>query len=333
MARLYIAFFFLFSAIAVPAQILPTFGNSRTGTAGMQFLKAGIDARSMAMSGAVVAITSDPSSMFWNPAGIAQADTLSFNIQSSAASYYSKTRLNQAGVIYHKRKSQTFWGINLISLSTGRMKETTEFQPTGTGRTFAFSDLLAGITYSRVLTDNFCFGVSGKYVNESVAGVQLHNVLFDLGLHYNVKIRNTRFAAVVSNFGVNVKPGGSVQILKFIGPTDITEFEEISAPSVFRVGVASDVFRSNDQGMVASLQLNHPTDNNETLSLGFEYMWKSIFFCRSGFEFGADEGGFPAFGFGVKLPRRFGNLRLDYGMNNKKYLGTVNRVSLAFGLK
>lgn len=333
MARFYIAFLFVFSTISSIAQILPTFGNSRTGTAGMQFLKAGIDARSMSMAGAVIAITADPSSMYWNPAGIAQADTLTWNLQSSAASYFSGIRLNQAGAIYHKKRSQTYWGLNLISFSTGRMKETSEFQPNGTGRTFAFSDILAGITYSRVLTDNFCFGVSGKYVNESVAGVQLHNVLFDLGLHYNVKVRNTRFAAVVSNFGVNVKPGGSVQILKFSGPTDITEFEEISAPSVFRVGVTTDVFRIEDHSMVGSLQLNHPTDNNETLSAGVEYSWKNFFFCRTGYEFGADEGGLPAFGFGAKLPKRFGNLRLDYGMNNKKYLGTVHRVSLAFGLK
>ena len=126
------------------------------------------------------------------------------------------------------------------------MKETTEFQPNGTGRTFSFSDILIGVTYAQQLTSNFSFGMSGKYVNESFAGVSTNNVLFDLGLFYDVHLRDTRFAAVISNFGINVKPNGEVTALKLSGLSSTSDFSAYSAPSLFRVTVSTLVFRKGD---------------------------------------------------------------------------------------
>ena len=57
------------------AQIFPTYGNNKTGGSGMQFLKITPDAKSAAMSGAVVGLVNDASAMFWNPAGITSIDT------------------------------------------------------------------------------------------------------------------------------------------------------------------------------------------------------------------------------------------------------------------
>ena len=52
--KITLLYLFLFAISIAQAQILPTFGNSRTGGSGMQFLKIAPDARSSAMSGAVV---------------------------------------------------------------------------------------------------------------------------------------------------------------------------------------------------------------------------------------------------------------------------------------
>jgi len=68
-------YLFLFAFSIAQAQILPTFGNSRTGGSGMQFLKIAPDARSAAMSGSVVGLVNDASAMYWNPAGITSIDT------------------------------------------------------------------------------------------------------------------------------------------------------------------------------------------------------------------------------------------------------------------
>jgi hypothetical protein len=333
-SRFYRAMLIAFLPFCIPsqAQLLPSFGNSRTGTAGMQFLKTGIDARGMGMAGAVAATVNDATAMYWNPACITMLDSgMHYNLSLSHCSYFAGTALEQAGIVY-KHKFH-YWGFQLASFHTPQMKETTEFQPQGTGRTFGFSDILAGISYARVLTDNFSFGVSGKYVNESFIDVHTNNVLFDLGLFYNVHLRNTRFAAVVSNFGINIKPHGEVTILKLSGAEPTDNFSAFSAPSIFRLAIATDVFRKNAHVLTAGLQLNHPGDNNETFSLGFEYTYMNLMMLRTGYEFGADEKGWPSLGAGIRLPRRFGNFRFDYAWQYKQVFGNVQRITLIAGLK
>ncbi|MBN1326787.1 MAG: UPF0164 family protein, partial [Candidatus Cloacimonetes bacterium] len=44
---------------------------AKAGTAGLQFLKLGIDARAIGMGEAYTAVTDDISSVYWNPAGLA----------------------------------------------------------------------------------------------------------------------------------------------------------------------------------------------------------------------------------------------------------------------
>jgi hypothetical protein len=314
------------------AQLLPSFGNSRTGTAGMQFLKTGIDARSMGMAGAVASLPNDASTMYWNPGGITQIDSgIKYNFALNHCGYFAKTKLEQAAFVYKNKFG--YWGLQLATFRSPEMKETTEFQPEGTGRTFTFSNVLIGISYAQQLTNNFSFGLSGKYVNESFAGVTANNVLFDLGLFYNVHVRHTRFAAVISNFGINVKPNGEVTALKIGGPSTTEDFSAYAAPSLFRVAFSTLVFEKKEQLLMGTLQLNHPGDNNETFALGFEYTYKKLLIGRTGYEFGADEKGFPSLGFGLKLPRRFGSLRFDYGWQYKRVFGNVQRIGIVASLR
>jgi len=45
----------------------------KTGTAALQFLKLGVDARAIGMGEAYTAVSDDISSVYWNPAGLAPA--------------------------------------------------------------------------------------------------------------------------------------------------------------------------------------------------------------------------------------------------------------------
>ena len=67
-------FILLFYTQVVDAQILPTFGDSRTGGSGMQFLKISPDAKALSMGGTGVSVSNDLSSIYWNPAGITSMD-------------------------------------------------------------------------------------------------------------------------------------------------------------------------------------------------------------------------------------------------------------------
>ncbi|MGB0431162.1 MAG: hypothetical protein ACPGLV_11860, partial [Bacteroidia bacterium] len=79
------------------------------------------------------------------------------------------------------------------------------------------------------------------------------------------------------------------------------------------------------------LQLNHPTDNQETVSMGVEYARNKILFLRTGYLLGF-EGTYPTFGAGVDLQRRFGNLRFDYAFIARKGLGYNQQFTLGISV-
>jgi len=330
--RLLAALFVCLSVLS-NAQILPTFGNSRTGGSGMQFLKIPNDARSTSMSGAVVGITNDVSAMYWNPAGITKVDTGKVNFQLSHTRYYANSSANYFGAVINIGKLK-YLGLQVQSLNYATMEETTEWQPYGTGRNVNVSNTLIGLTYAQILTDNFSFGVNGKWAHEGIADVRVNNVLFDLGLTYNIGLMNSKFGVSFSNFGMNVAPDGSVTILKMNGEKTITNFAEITAPSVFRIGGALDALHNLTHIVTLAAQLNHPTDNNESFATGAEYNYRNLLFARTGYEFGSDESySFPTAGFGMRMQRNFGVFRFDYGFSNKSRLGNIHRLTLSICIR
>src|SRR5687768_12031136 len=105
------------------AQVLPSFGNSRTGTTGMQFLKIGVDARSASMGGAYIASANDLAALYWNPACITRQDTQKVHFMLSSTAYFAGINMGYAATSW-KAGKQSYIGINLTSLSSGSMKET-----------------------------------------------------------------------------------------------------------------------------------------------------------------------------------------------------------------
>jgi hypothetical protein len=315
------------------AQILPTFGNSRTGTTGMQFLKISPDARAISLGGTGVAIANDASAMYWNPAAIAETDTGKLHTQISHTHYFGDITANFAGAVV-KAGKMSFVGVSVFSLNYGMMDETTEFEPLGTGRTFTVSNYTVGVTYAKILTNNFIFGLNGKFANEGFAGVNVNNVMFDLGLKYNVGIKGARFGINFANFGMNVKPDGNVQVLKFDGLQNINDFSTVTVPAIFRIGAAFDPFDEYDHKLTLAAQLNHPTDNNETYGIGAEYSFLRLAHLRAGYEFASDDKyRMPSFGTGIHLKRRHGSIVVDYGIVARNNLGNIHRITVTIGLR
>ena len=326
-------FILLVPSIMAKAQILPSFGDSRSGSTGMQFLKIAPDARSLSIGGAYVATANDVAAMFWNPAGITAVDTGKINVQVSHTQYFGDISANYIGAVIKAGKN-SFLGMQVMSMNYGTMDETTEFESGGTGRTFTLSNYYLGLTYAQILTSNFSFGLNARYANEGFPGVSIHNVLFDLGLKYNIGIKNARFGVNFSNFGINVNPQGKAQILKFTGVTDVSTFSSVTVPGVFRFGGAFDPIYEGHHQLTVAAQLNHPTDNNETYGLGTEYNYKNTFFGRLGYEFASDERyRAPSFGAGIKLKRNYGSLSIDYGFLAKNNLGSLHRITLGICIK
>jgi hypothetical protein len=324
---------FLLNSLQLSAQVLPSFGNSRTGTAGLQFLKIAPDARSASLSGSYSALCNDVSAVFWNPAALTQLDSNRFHFQFGHTAYFAGVDMNYGGFAWSKSRLN-YWALSIINLTSGDMNMTTEYQPEGNGLTFTASDLLVALSFAKVLSDNFSFGITGKYVYEDIAGVKMHNGIFDLGFVYDIGIeRSTKFAVGISNFGFNVSPYGEVRLTTHQGTDTISNFESVSVPSIFRMGLSSKVYDKDIHSLTLTAQLTHPTDNNERIGVGVEYGLKKLLYIRTGYEFGADQNGWPSAGIGIYLQRYFGNLKFDYSFNNKDLLGSIHRLTIGFSLK
>lgn len=318
----------LLLAMQAEAQLLPSFGNSRTATAGFQFLHIGPDAWSTGMGRSHMAHVDNASALFWNPAGIAGIDTALMDLNVSHALYFADVHLSAAAGA-HALSKQTFAGASFLYLTTGNMPVTTEFMPMGTGQYFKASHWAAGLSLARILTDNFRFGVSLKYVGESYADLWLGTLVTDFGFQYNVGKANTRFAVAVSNFGFSTEPKGTIERISLEGMDTLTDFERVVVPAVFRIGIAWDPIKTEDQRLTFCAQLNHPTDNNETYCLGAEYVFQKVVFVRAGYVFGLDQPSLPLFGMGLRWPQRFNALQVDYGFEQRRTLGSLHRVSLS----
>jgi hypothetical protein len=325
---IYFTLFLIVIGLSANAQLLPRYGDSRTGTTGFQFLKINPDARSSGMGESNSATTDDLAATYLNPAGLSHLDTSKIHFQVNHLEFISSAFINQVA-IGRKLSQSTFIAANLIYLNSGNMAVTNEFMPTGTGQTFRFTDVSLGVSLAKILTDNFSFGVTAKLIHEGVAGIAANNLVADFGFQYDIGKANTRFAVGIFNFGAATTPSGAIVQTRLNGDTTYTAFEKIAVPAVFRLGIATDLIHQKDHLLTINAQLNHPTDNNETYAMGLEYCWKKLLFGRMGYQLGVDESALPSFGFGILLKKKFGGVRIDYGFSHKKLTGSFHRIGLS----
>jgi Type IX secretion system protein PorV len=307
--------------ISARAQLLPVLGSQRVGITTAEFLKIGVGARANAMAESYAAVSNDAYALFYNPAGISEFDKNEIAISHST--WFVGLQHDFIGGVYHIDRQNSV-GLSIISLQSDDMPVTTEFQPYGTGAYFKYGDIALAATYARKMTDRFSFGVTVKYIDETLAEVSMRGFLVDLGTYYWTGIGSTRFAVSVSNFGGQMAPSGSVQL---VDGTTVSDFQSFSPPTIFRIGFAFEPYEDKVNKLTASAQLNHPADNSENLALGAEYSYSSMFFLRGGYKINVTEQSYSV-GAGIRADARFALVSFDYAFTPYQRLGSVHRFSL-----
>jgi len=117
----------------------------KVGAAGAQFLKIGVGARANGMAGAYSALANDVTSMYWNPAGIADINGIAANI--SYTQWFAGFSHNFAGLVLPVGDSYRF-GISLTSFSSGEIPITTLEKAEGTGASYSISDFALGASFA-----------------------------------------------------------------------------------------------------------------------------------------------------------------------------------------
>jgi long-subunit fatty acid transport protein len=315
----------IFSLSEIKPQLLPVLGEQRVGISTAQFLKIGVGGRASALGDAFVAIANDASALYWNPAGLSQFSEN--QVMFSHNNWIVDINHDFLGAVYHLDDENSF-GVSLVSLSMDEMKVTTEYAPFGTGEYFGYSDLAFSVSYSRRMTEQFSFGGTIRYVEETLDVLKMRGVMIDLGTYYWTGLGSTRFAVSVSNFGNDLAPDGEVVL---VGNRKKSDWQSFSPPTVFRIGFALEPFEDEQNKVTTAIQLNHPNDNSENFALGVEYTWNKMFFLRGGYKFNVDEQNYT-FGAGVNVPVSIANLTFDYAFANFTDLGSAHRFSIILGL-
>jgi len=315
------------------AQLVPNLGGQRVGISAFQSLKIGVGARGVAMGESFVAVANDVSAIYWNPAGLVQ-----FHENQAFAAhtdYVVDISHEFFGAVYHLSMQDAI-GASFSSLHMSDMEVTTETQPFGTGRYFTFGDIGVGLTYARKMTDQFSFGVTVRYAEETLDVLKMQSVMFDIGTYYMTGIGSLRFAVVISNFGNDVSPKGSVLVWD---GSESTTFQSFSLPTMFRFGVAFEALQNEEQRLTAAIELDHPNDNAEHVRVGLEWAWQEALFLRAGVKrtigqplFGVDATSDEEFalGAGFSAPLSITKVSADYAFVSFNRLGSVHRFSLSF---
>ncbi len=313
------------SSIESYAQLFPVLGGQRAGISTAQFLKIGVGGRASALGDAFVAIANDASALYWNPAGLVQFEKN--QVIFSHNEWVVDIKHDFIGAVYHLNETDAF-GVAVTTLGMDDMPVTTEFAPFGTGEYFSYKDLAIAVTYARRMTEQFSFGGTIRFIEETMDKLKMRGFMVDLGTYYWTGLGSTRFAVTVSNFGNNLAPDGDVVL---VGNREESEWQSFAPPTIFRIGFAFEPYETEEHKVTTSIQLNHPNDNSENVSTGIEYNWNKILYLRGGYKINVDEQNYT-FGAGVHTPISFTELTFDYAYSNFSRLGSAHRFSIILGL-
>ena len=313
----------------------------KVGTAALQFLKLGVDARAIGMGEAYTAVTDDISSVYWNPAGLAP----SYNNQA----FFSHT--NWPADIMHEFAAATYTnGVSTFAgyasvLHMDKIDITDEETFGPTGEQFTNSSMAFGVNYAQQFTNKFSAGIGVKYLRENLYEFAVNSYAFDLGSIYNTGWNNIKIGMTLRNFGPDIRylvdddeDGADDE-----DPWDLFDNDgdgtidedgpelDSKIPMSFSLGISGDIMRNDATYWIASLQLDNVIDRMETWNLGTEYKMGNLF-LRGGFQLNYDTNGFSA-GIGYQIPTRFAIFNIDYaytdmGALTESFLKSAHRLSI-----
>ena len=301
---------------------------TKVATTAGNWLKLETGARGVGMAGAMVAAGTGVSAITYNPSSI--------GFIKGSELYYSKTNylagISHSSMAYGTQVTPTdFVAFHLFSFNSGKMDVTNAFFPDGTGEEFDVTGLSLRGTYAKILTDRLKFGVSIKYIRESIYTTAMQTVAIDLGSNFDTGIYGIILGMSVSNFGPDVQFSGEgleqqVADTLSVDGTLSKLTDEFPIPMSFRLGIKKDVFNDSIHKLTVAMDGVNPIDYVVTGNIGLEYSWLETAYVRGGTHLNHDTASFTM-GAGIKI----GNIFVDYAFANYGILENTNQFGLRFG--
>jgi type IX secretion system protein PorV len=308
--------------------LVSTMGLSQNpvGTSAASFLGIPIGPRAQALGGAYLAMSKDVTSAYWNPGALSRIGHTQVLI--SHTDWFLGTSLNWVGVNIQIDEANAI-AISLTQMDYGSEEITTIFEQEGTGRYWDAVDLAAAVTYSRKLTSRFSMGGSLKLIHSQIFNESASAFAVDLGVLYNTELEGLSLGMSIANYGSKMRMDGKDLFEQIdIDPENsghnerlvsTLKTDEWALPIFFRIGVAMDVLKVEENRLTLAADALHPTDNVESMNLGIEYCYNDLISLRGGYRslFQEDSEGGLSLGGGIKYDvPNFANINIEYAWSD-----------------
>lgn len=307
----------IFASLSVAVQASEGDFN-KVGTTGYTFLQIPATARYAAMGETGITLPDvNSEGVFINPSLLALSPArISLNL--TYANWYVETSHQAAGFSYNLGDFGTV-GLQMLYFDFGDVRKTRNPLPTESGSfvdlgSYQAGGLALGLTYARMLTDQFAFGLTLKYINEKIDDYSADNVIMDLGFLYMTGIHSLRIGAFLQNFGLDSK---------YID-------QKFKMPQLMKLGVSGEVWGdiTDDNHVTVLAEVAHPNDIQEHIQFGVEGVLLKHLVLRAGYKFGYDAESLT-YGLGLRFDFKGKAVRFDASQMNHDYLESTLRMTLA----
>lgn len=320
-------------------------GNTnRTGTAGAQELLIPVGGSGVALGGSNAAFAIGTDAIYWNPAGLSRM-TFATEAYFSHMSYIADIGVDYGAVGVNFSGVGTF-AASFKSIAFGNIPVTTEDDPDGTGSTYSPTYVVAGLSYSRLLSDRISVGANFNLVSETIMSTSATGFSLDAGVQYNgLIVPELKLGVVVKNLGPNMTYSGSNLYHQQAGVGSSGWYSNVAAsfelPSQMEVALAYDkkLDEMNDVSVFGDFENNNYS--SDVYKVGLQYAFDNLIFVRGGYNFAPqapkDETGQSAqiydWSLGAGLNYNFGgvNITFDYAYRHVVLLTPNNVFTVKLG--
>ena len=315
------------------------FSQDKIGTSAANFLGISMGSRATALGGAFTSISSDPSSIYYNPASISRSDGNKITLNNT--NWFLDSKILFISGNYRVNENISV-GSFLINLGYGD-EEITDFDnQEGTGTYWSANDLAFGSAMSFNLTNEFSIGGTIKYINQRIHNESANSIASDIGIYYLSVLNKFSMGFSISNFGLNMILDGKDLYNRIdLDPEDGGNNETIVAkikteswplPLFLRLGLSKQFQIRENISLISTSDFIIPSDDAEIVCSGVELNMKDIILLRFGYNSTLNDykDEYLTFGFGVKTKLNKIPINIDYSFQNRNLLNQTSTLGVSF---